>query len=533
MSRASCRGLCAAWLALCLAAGQEEGQCDAGDASCHSDAGSLQWEPKTLSVVLPCAGEGEFARRTVQSVSDSVPGGSGGPILANIVVVDDGSTPPLKKKHLTKKFLEKYNVTLFRNKRTVGLIRAKSMGAAGARGDIIVFFDCHVAPQEGWYKEFLEEMAANYRRVVVPQITDLDIDTWTERNRHQSNSKCYLTWDADFKWFRSTRPEIPVLSGGLLGISRRWWNETGGYDEGMQGWGGENIDQSLRTWLCGGEIKSLSNAFVAHMWRVEHDPRTQPHYPVDVRDTLTNRVRAALGWFDSFAQKLNHYPEMRYFAQGRQDMSAFEAVRERLGCRPFAWFLWRFRDIYEDAGLLPNETFRIRHRKTDLCLTYLGPAGTHPQGSDRVELRPCGEEVPRQQHGWPNRPPDPQRWHKANQDPALGSRCCNGLRVWSTDQCLGFSGGGTTSVCDIAGVANVAAISGAERWPNLAPGQLVLARGCLDVVKKKLVLVQCKTAEQVKTTAKPTWQEEDPSKPLETQLYERAKEDHPDIFSKG
>ena len=27
----------------------------------------------------------------------------------------------------------------------------------------------------------------------------------------------------------STSPYMPVLSGGLLGISRRWWNETGGF----------------------------------------------------------------------------------------------------------------------------------------------------------------------------------------------------------------------------------------------------------------------------------------------------------------
>lgn len=32
------------------------------------------------------------------------------------------------------------------------------------------------------------------------------------------------------------------------------WEYTGGYDTGMVGWGGENIDQSLRIHLCGGEI---------------------------------------------------------------------------------------------------------------------------------------------------------------------------------------------------------------------------------------------------------------------------------------
>lgn len=73
------------------------------DASRSVD-GSLSWSPKTLSVVLPCAGEGEYAKKTVESVAKSVPGGIGGGILEEIIVVDDGSSPPLSKKYLGDKF---------------------------------------------------------------------------------------------------------------------------------------------------------------------------------------------------------------------------------------------------------------------------------------------------------------------------------------------------------------------------------------------------------------------------------------------
>eukprot|EP00435_Cladocopium_sp_Y103_P016945 s1384_g4.t1 len=62
-----------------------------------SDGQDLAWDPKTISVVLPCAGEGLFAKKTVISVSQSVPGGIGGGILEDIVVVDDGSDPPLSQ----------------------------------------------------------------------------------------------------------------------------------------------------------------------------------------------------------------------------------------------------------------------------------------------------------------------------------------------------------------------------------------------------------------------------------------------------
>ena len=39
-------------------------------------------------------------------------------------------------------------------------------------------------------------------------------------------------------------------------------------------------------------------------------------------------------------------------------------------------------DIYEEAGLVPASTFQLRHRGSDLCLTFGGPPGTHPQGGD-------------------------------------------------------------------------------------------------------------------------------------------------------
>lgn len=54
---------------------------------------------------------------------------------------------------------------------------------------MIVFFDCHVAPQEDWYQPFFSHVTENYRRIVVPMITDLDIDTWTERYRNNGQAK--------------------------------------------------------------------------------------------------------------------------------------------------------------------------------------------------------------------------------------------------------------------------------------------------------------------------------------------------------
>lgn len=37
-----------------------------------------------------------------------------------------------------------------RHNKTLGLIAAKKTGGNAALGDVVVFFDCHVKPRDGW-----------------------------------------------------------------------------------------------------------------------------------------------------------------------------------------------------------------------------------------------------------------------------------------------------------------------------------------------------------------------------------------------
>merc|ERR1719203_2321491 len=67
---------------------------------------TLRWSPKTFSVVLPCAEEREYALKTVQSVFANTPS----ELLHEIVVVDDGSNPPLSTTHLGEENQRKYKV---------------------------------------------------------------------------------------------------------------------------------------------------------------------------------------------------------------------------------------------------------------------------------------------------------------------------------------------------------------------------------------------------------------------------------------
>lgn len=57
-------------------------------------------------------------------------------------------------------------------------------------------------------------------------------------------------WGFRFYWIQIQGNKVPVMSGGLFAISRKWWDESGQLDTGMQIWGGENIEQ-VKLEVCG------------------------------------------------------------------------------------------------------------------------------------------------------------------------------------------------------------------------------------------------------------------------------------------
>merc|ERR1712032_1047589 len=172
-------------------------------------------------------------------------------------------------------------------------------------------------------------------------------------------------------------------------------------------------------------------------------------------------------------------------------------------------FLKGFKNVYEDGGLVPEEIFGLKALSSGKCLTYLGAAGTSPDGRGKAVLKPCDMQD------------DRQRWHGANRDQASSNQaCCSGLRAWNTDQCIldGSAGAVKTFVCDISGKNK------AEFW-EFADGQLRKRAGgfltgrCLipDEHTGKINLKSCPD-----TGSAPLWTRVDPSEPIESQLYRKA-----------
>ena len=139
-----------------------------------------------------------------------------------------------------------------------GLIRARLLGAEHAVGSVLTFLDSHVECTEGWLEPLLSEVATNRKAVVCP-IIDVISDETFEYVSASDMTWGGFNWKLNFRWYRVPQREVdrrdgdrsmplhtPTMAGGLFSIDREYFYQIGAYDEGMQIWGGENLEMSFR-----------------------------------------------------------------------------------------------------------------------------------------------------------------------------------------------------------------------------------------------------------------------------------------------
>ncbi|XP_075397983.1 polypeptide N-acetylgalactosaminyltransferase 10 isoform X3 [Tenrec ecaudatus] len=331
----------------------------------------LEMLPNT-SIIIPFHNEGwSSLLRTVHSVLNRSPP----ELIAEIVLVDDFSD----RDHL-KKPLEDYmalfpSVRILRTKKREGLIRTRMLGASVATGDVITFLDSHCEANVNWLPPLLDRIARNRKTIVCPMIDVIDHDDFRYETQAGDAMRGAFDWEMYYKRIpippelQKTDPsdpfESPVMAGGLFAVDRKWFWELGGYDPGLEIWGGEQYEISFKVWMCGGRMEDIPCSRVGHIYR-KYVP-----YKVPAGVSLArNLKRVAEVWMDAYAEYIyQRRPEYRHLSAG--DVAAQKKLRSSLNCKSFKWFMtkiaWDLPKFYPPVEPPAAAWGEIRSVGTGLC----------------------------------------------------------------------------------------------------------------------------------------------------------------------
>ncbi|XP_052873464.1 putative polypeptide N-acetylgalactosaminyltransferase 9 [Anopheles cruzii] len=281
--------------------------------------------------------------RTVHSILDRTPDR----LIEEIVLVDDFSTAGHLKTRLDEYFMSNPKVRILRADRRLGLISAKVLGAKASTASVITFLDAHVECTEGWLEPLLSEVASNLTTIAIPTIDRIDCYTMQlDKDSAPALIGAYQ-WDLNFGWWHRTAMhkqyphryvpfDTPAMAGGLFVIDRRFFRRLGWYDEGFEMYGIENIELSIKSWMCGGRMVIVPCSRVAHIEKASH-----PYLNNVGKDIIfKNSVRLAEVWMDEYKQVMyDVYGIPRYFESIFGSIEDRKVLRQHAACGTFRGYI--------------------------------------------------------------------------------------------------------------------------------------------------------------------------------------------------
>lgn len=319
-------------------------------------------------------------------------------LLREIILVDDASTKAELGEELDN-YVAKHlpKVKIIRLLTRSGLIRGRLAGAKAAKAGILVFLDSHTEANVNWLPPLLEPIALDYRVCVCPFIDVIAYETFEYRAQDEG-ARGAFDWELYYKRLpllpesakNPTEPfESPVMAGGLFAISAKFFWEVGGYDRGLDIWGGEQYELSFKIWQCGGRMYDAPCSRVGHIYR------KFPPFPNPGRGDFLgkNYKRVAEVWMDEYAEYIyRRKPHLRSLDPG--DLTEQRALRTKLGCKPFKWFMEKVAfDLVEVYPPVEPDDFAYGEIRNigapELCLD-----STNKKRDDTVAVGFCKKDNP-------------------------------------------------------------------------------------------------------------------------------------------
>ncbi|KAM9366208.1 polypeptide N-acetylgalactosaminyltransferase 18 isoform 2-T2 [Symphorus nematophorus] len=180
-------------------------------------------------------------------------------LLKEIILVDDNSNNNELKEKL-QDFVSETNsqrpgfIKMVRHSKQEGLIRSRVSGWRAATAPVVALFDAHVEFNVGWAEPILQRIKEDRTRIISPSFDNIKYDTFEiEEYPLSAQGFDWELWcrylNPPKSWWHKGNKSAPIQSPALIGcfvVDRLYFEEIGLLDEGMEVYGGENVELGIR-----------------------------------------------------------------------------------------------------------------------------------------------------------------------------------------------------------------------------------------------------------------------------------------------
>jgi len=314
--------------------------------------------------------------RTVYGILDTCPDH----LLEEIVLVDDGSV--MKDTIIGVKIhvANLHKVKMIRNEKSMGLMNARHRGISEITSDHFIVLDAHVEFNVGWLEPILYRLKQEPKALLTSDIAQIDKETF--EIHHGPFDKAFLCFEQvslneqfahySDEYLRKRNGkvdpiEICIFRGMMMAMNKHFYFQIGGFDTGMEVWGIEHIEMSVKVWLCGGRVELVPCSIVAHLFRIT------PWQTVEKTNTYVfkNKLRFAEVWMDGSVKKLM----IDSLSKGHPtidsgDLTKRKEIRDQNKCQSYSFFMQKIKSLTDGIYFpeKPQRYGRIINKAKQKCL---------------------------------------------------------------------------------------------------------------------------------------------------------------------